>query len=303
MARALAASDYISWVWTLPTDLAGRVRSEARQSRHGTYAVLRRAYALSRGRSRHALRGLFRFVRPARPSLDARGASVVDDLRTRGIAVARGYLAPDRRARILRFLETRQAVQRNGVRDDYRPEDLLESPDIRALIADPFIQDIAAAYLGCTPIFTQLSAWWSRGDPDASPDELSDAAQLFHYDYDWPAFVKFFIYLTDVGPENGPFTFVVGTHERKCHWRDGRLDDAYIARTYPEAAWPVTGEAGDLIIADTVGYHKGERVRKGERLMLQLEFAVSRIGASFQYSPLPAKHRPDDSVTYDVFSA
>ena len=115
--------------------------------------------------------------------------------------------------------------------------------------------------------------------------------------------MKFFIYLSDVGAENGPFTFVVGTHEHKRDWRQGRRDDAYIARAYPGAIKPVTGEAGDLIVADTVGYHKGERVQEGERLMLQLEFAVSRIGASFQYDPLPAKHRPDASITFDAFSA
>ena len=132
---------------------------------------------------------------------------------------------------------------------------------------------------------------------------MSDAAQLFHYDYDWPAFLKVFIYLTDVGPENGPFTFVAGTHEHKKHWNDGRRDDSYMESTYPGMARAVTGKAGDLIVADTVGYHKGERVRDGERLMLQLEFAVSRIGASFQYEPLPAKHRPNSSVTFDVFSA
>jgi hypothetical protein len=299
----MAGSEYISWVWTLPTDLAGRFRSEARQSRHATYAVLRRLYALSRGRSRHVLRSLFRWRRPARPALDARGASIVDDLRGGGIAVAKGYLSASQCTRIRDFLESGEVIRRNGLRDDYRPEDLLESPDIRALVADPFIQDIAAAYLGCTPIFTQLSAWRSREDPQASAEELSDAAQLFHYDYDWPAFLKFFIYLTDVGPENGPFTFVVGTHERKRHWSDGRRDDSYMESTYPGMARAVTGKAGDLIIADTVGYHKGERVREGERLMLQLEFAVSRIGASFQYEPLPAKHRPNSSVTFDVFSA
>jgi hypothetical protein len=246
---------------------------------------------------------MFRSRRPARPKLDELGAAIVDELRERGIAVAKSYVPPDQRARIRAFLESCDAVRRNSVRDDYRPQDLLESPDIRTLVADPFIRDVAAAYLGCTPIFTQVSAWWSQPDPEASTDELSDAAQLFHYDYDWPAFVKFFIYLTDVGPANGPFTFVVGTHEQKRHWNDGRRDDAYIASTYPERAWAVTGQSGDLIIADTVGYHKGERVREGERLMLQFEFAVSRIGASFQYDPLPAKHRPDASVTFDVFSA
>jgi len=282
MGRPLAASKYISRI---------------------TYAVMRRSYAWSGGQSRRAIRGFFRRKRPARPALDDRGSAIIDDLNERGIALSKGYLAPAQRQRIREFLESRKAVRRNSVRDDYRPADLLESPDIRALVADPFIRDIAAAYLGCTPIFTQLSAWWSRPDPDASAEDLSEAAQLYHYDYDWPAFVKFFIYLTDVGPDNGPFTFVVGTHEHKVHWNDGRRDDAYIGSTYPDRAWAVAGDAGDLIIADTVGYHKGERVRAGERLMLQFEFAVSRIGASFQYDPLPAKHRPDPSITFDVFSA
>lgn len=282
MGRPLAASKYLSRV---------------------TYAAMRRSYAWTGGRSRHAIRGFFRWKRPARPELDARGSAIVDDLKDRGIAITKGHVPADQCKRIREFVESREAVTRNSVRDDYRPEDLLESPDIRALIADPFIRSIAAAYLGSTPIFTHLAAWRSRHDPGASADDLSEAAQLYHYDYDWPAFVKFFIYLTDVGPENGPFTFVVGTHERKRHWNDGRRDDSYIASNYPGGARAVTGHAGDLIIADTVGYHKGERVREGERLMLQFEFAVSRIGASFQYDPLPAKHRPDSSITFAVFSA
>src|SRR5690348_14230359 len=215
MARPLAASEYISWMWTLPSDLYRRRRSEAFQSQRATYAILRRLYAWTGGRSRHAIRAMFRSRRPAQPQIDARGTSIVNELRERGIAVAKSYVPPDQRARIRAFLESRDAVRRNGVRDDYRPQDLLDSPDIRALIADPFIHDIAAAYLGCTPIFTQVSAWRSRPDAQASADDLSEAAQLYHYDYDWPAFVKFFIYLTDVGPANGPFTFVVGTHEQK----------------------------------------------------------------------------------------
>ena len=299
----MAVGEYVSWAWTLPTDLIGRFSSEARQSRHGTYAILRRLYAWTRGRSRHAIRGLFRAIRPARPKLDERGAELIRELDERGIAVAKSYVSANRCKRIRAYLEGLKPVSRNNVRDDFRPDDLLENADVRALIADPFLRDVAASYLGCTPIFTQVAAWRSRSDPAASADDLSDAAQLFHYDYDWPAFVKFFIYLTDVGPENGPFTFVVGTHERKSSWTDGRRDDSYIERTYPGQSWGVTGNAGDLIIADTVAYHKGQRVLEGERLMLQFEFAVSRMGASFQYDPLPAKHRPDDSITYDVFSA
>jgi hypothetical protein len=299
----MPAGEYVSVLWTLPADLVGRFSSEAHQSRHNTFAVLRRLCAWTGGRSRHALRGLFRLIRPARPQLDARAETMVDELRDRGITVARTYLSATRCADILSFLDTCEAIQRTRVRADYRPEDLLESEDVRSLIADPFLRDIAAAYLGCTPIFTQVAAWRSLHDPQASANDLSEAAQLFHYDYDWPAFVKFFMYLTDVGPENGPFTFVVGTHESKRSWSQGRRDDAYVVSNYSDSIRAVTGGAGDLIIADTVGYHKGERVREGERVMLQLEFAVSRIGASFQYDPLSAKHRPDSSITFDVFSA
>jgi hypothetical protein len=299
----MSAGEYVSVLWALPTDLLGRLRSEEGQSRHATFAVLRRLCAWTGGRSRRALRGLFRRVRRARPALDARGQAIVDDLNARGIAVAKAFLTPAQCADIRGFLESRESAQRTKVRADYRPEDLLESADIRALIADPFIHDVAAAYLGCTPIFTQVAAWQSLSDPEASAEDLSEAAQLFHYDYDWPAFVKFFFYLTDVGPENGPFTYVVGTHEQKRSWAQGRREDADIASAYPDRIWPVTGEAGDLIIADTVGFHKGERVREGARIMLQLEFAVSRIGASFQYPPLPARHRPNSSITFDAYSA
>ncbi len=225
------------------------------------------------------------------------------ELRTNGIAVAEGYLTPKQCADFRTFLHRCEGIPRTSVRTDYRPEDLLESADIRALIVDPFLHDLAAAYLGCTPIFTQVAAWRSLHDLEASAAELSEAAQLFHYDYDWPAFVKFFIYLTDVGPENGPFTFVRGTHEAKESWSQGRREDDYIAKTYPGCIWPVTGKAGDLIAADTIGFHKGQRVQSGERIILQLEFAVSRIGASCQYDLLPARHRPNPSVTFDAFSA
>lgn len=299
----MAADAYFSFIWALPIDLIRRFRSEAHQSQRSTFAFLRRLCSWTGGRSRDALRGLFRLVRPANPELDARGDGMLAELKKRGIAVAENYLTTKQCAEIRRFLDTRGGIPRTTVRTDYRPEDLLESPDMRALIADPFLHDLAAAYLGCTPIFTQVAAWRSLHDSEASATDLSEAAQLFHYDYDWPAFVKFFIYLTDVGPGNGPFTYVTGTHENKKSWSQGRRDDSYIAETYPGRIWPVTGKAGDLIVADTIGFHKGERVKAGERIILQLEFAVSRIGASCQYDLLPARYRPDASVTFDAFSA
>ena len=84
---------------------------------------------------------------------------------------------------------------------------------------------------------------------------------------------------------------------------DGRLDETYVRATYGDHVQEILGSAGDLIIADTAGYHKGKRVRKGQRLILQMEYAVSRLGASCQYDLLPRTNRPHGLFphTFDMF--
>ena len=291
-------------LWQFPADVIGHLRNEAHQSRRPTYLALRKAYALSRGRSRRIIRTFFRLARPCAPELSPETRTLVATLRTDGIVKIPQYLSSEQVGRIRTFLDSQEPCPVASVRRDYRAQDLLKSADIRSIIEDRYILDLAGAYLGCVPIFVQVAAWWSVGATEATTEELSEAAQLFHYDYDWPAFVKFFIYLTDVGPENGPFTYVLGTHEKKLDWTDGRRNEDYVASNYKDRQRAMTGQAGDLIIADTVGYHKGERVRAEPRLILQLEFAVSRIGASFQYPLLPKALRPKSKFakTFEVFS-
>lgn len=291
-------------LWQLPADIIGHLRSEAHQSHKPTYLALRKVYSLTRGRSRTFIRSFFRLVRPARPNLSPVAKAAIEALRNDGIVKVESYISPDRVAAIRSFLESQETFSVGPLRRDYRADDLLESEDVRSIIEDVFIRDLATAYLGCVPIFTQVAAWWSMRAPDATAEDLSNAAQQYHYDYDWPAFVKFFIYLTDVGPENGPFTYVLGTHENKRDWHDGRRDEDYMVTSYGDKCRAMTGKAGDLIVADTVGYHKGERVKAEARLILQLEFAVSRLGASFQYPLMPKEKRPASAngKTFDVFS-
>ena len=131
--------------------------------------------------------------------------------------------------------------------------------------------------------------------------------ELYHFDCDWPLFIKFFIYLTDVTAADGPFSIIEGTHRDKPVWRDGRfpahelLDDHALAARERR----VTGPAGTLIAADTSAFHRGTPVEDGPRMVLQLEFAVSRFGASGQYPLLDASQRPAGGFvhTYDVFAA
>ena len=75
------------------------------------------------------------------------------------------------------------------------------------------LRNLAAEYFGAVPVFTGVTAWWTSADESAKREQLSEAAQLYHFDYDWRVFLKFFVYLTDVWETNGPFTYVRGTRE------------------------------------------------------------------------------------------
>jgi hypothetical protein len=247
---------------------------------------------------------LFRFLRPSAVTLPADAQCTLADLQRDGVVKVPNFVSRDAVAEIRAFLENQQSTKVSATRRQYAPESLLNCARVCSLIEDHFLCSLASAYLGSVPIFTGVSAWWSLPDQAATQEDLSRAAQLFHFDYDWPAFLKFFIYLSDVSNDNGPFVYVVGTHEMKSDWRDGRVTDEYIDTQYGAKVRRFTGNAGDLIVADTVGYHKGERVRGEPRLMLQLEFAVSRLGASREFELLPKQKRPKTvpGRTFDVFA-
>ena len=111
-------------------------------------------------------------------------------------------------------------------------------------------------------------------------------AWLFHQDRDRLSFLKFFCYLTDVGPENGPHTVVRGTHRRvpKALATDGRKDDELVRSV---GLWDkvisLTAKAGTFMAVDTIGLHKGQPPVEGDRCVLQVEFATSLFGAPIDY--------------------
>jgi hypothetical protein len=300
-------------------DFGACLRNEAHKASPETYRLSRRAYIASHGLSRLACRRLYARLRPVASADSSIDMPLLATLRRDGLARVEHYLTTETTRALADYFRERPArpLRPNGAdvapvkladatqtpRLTYDTRDVLAAPGVAELLADRSLQRLAAAYLRCQPIFTGIHAWWSLADAGADNDALSSAAQLFHFDYDWPAFVKFFFYLTDVGEQDGPFTYVLGTHEAKREWREGRVSDDYIQRSYGERVQRVTGHAGDMLIADTAGYHKGERVLAGPRLMLQMEFCVTRLGPGFQYERYPAAARPpsDYPHTFDVF--
>jgi hypothetical protein len=183
-----------------------------------------------------------------------------------------------------------------AVRYDYPVEALLNNVDVQAMLSDPSLLALAQSYLGSRPRADVLSMWWHTNF-HARPD--SEAAQFYHFDLDRIKWFKVFVYLTDVGPDNGPHSFIEGSHRTggipQSMLRRGyvRLSDDEVLGHYGAGREVVfAAPRGTVIVEDTRGLHKGNPVRGASRLILQLQFSNSLFGAKYAKSRLGTASDP-----------
>jgi len=185
--------------------------------------------------------------------------------------------------------------------DEHR---LLANPVVRQVVFDPAVLALSQEYLGCAPVFSNVCMWWSTR---WSSEPSVGAGQLFHFDMDRIRWLKFFILLTDVSEKHGPTTFIAGTHRSGMQPRPlldkgySRLTDEEVLRHYPkERVIHFTGKRGTVVACDTRGFHKGEPLLEGDRLVLQVEFADSLFGAGYSR---PVVELEEDSPYLALFRA
>jgi len=166
---------------------------------------------------------------------------------------------------------------------------LLACPAIAKLAFDPNLVAVAQQFLGAPPVHTQTNCWWSKHHSD-DLEHIKAAAQQFHQDRDYIRFLKVFIYLTDVDEDGGPHEFIAGSNAdyaqvSKNRLRSSkRLSDEYLESVYPKDRFrKFTATRGSIILEDTSGFHKGNPIVSGHRLMLQLEYVSSLFGAPGRY--------------------
>ena len=273
-------------------------------------------FCVTRGRSSDFLSSMVSRFRP-RIAIDSsmgvlgdlRGEELrklVGRLREDGFAVFERALPADACDRLMRFALTTPSCSRRmddesgsaqpqpavfdpehpqAVRYDYTAASLLDNPDVQALMADPSILALAQEYLQCQPVADVLNMWWHT-NYHKQPD--SHAAQFFHFDMDRIKWLKIFVYLTDVRSENGPHSFVKGSHRSggipaKLLLRGyERLTDEEVRQCYAdEACLALTAPRGSIIVEDTRGLHKGANVRGAPRLVLQLQLSNTLFGAKY----------------------
>lgn len=268
------------------------------------YRAMRRLHAASDGRFSDRCLKVARVLRPARtPELPSgflgawRAADIdrlVADLDRDGIALlprvlphadctaleafARSTPATPMGARVKELYSLENA---KALRYDFDEGDVLRSAEACRICFDGTLAAIAAAYFRCRPIYDYAAMWWTtpRGERN-----YSQAAQSFHWDMDRLFFLKFFLYLTDVTPATGPHIFVAGSHRhRPAALRPyRRYDDDEVRMHYPaDAVREVCGLRGTLFAADTRALHKGQPIVEGERLVLQVEFTISKFGQNY----------------------
>jgi|GEM_PF-1669643 len=145
---------------------------------------------------------------------------------------------------------------------------------------DALFEHVCSAYLGVKAEAIASSLWYTF--PSDKPDP--ETAQLYHYDLDTIRWVKVFIYLTDVEPDNGPHEYVASSHKAENSHPEvlvrnyTRVSDDDIDKFYPGKRRSVTGGAGTIIFGDTRCFHKGTAVNAGHRLIYSPIYAPSKLG-------------------------
>ncbi|MCB2078724.1 MAG: phytanoyl-CoA dioxygenase family protein [Novosphingobium sp.] len=155
----------------------------------------------------------------------------------------------------------------------HKEMDVVTAPGALAIANDPRVLSIVAAFMGCKPTLSYLTAWWSFGG-----DGVPQQAEKFHRDVDDWSFVKLFVYLTPVDENTGPHVYVRGSANDNKLAEIRRFDDAEVSTAFgADNIIPLTGKAGTGLIEDTFGIHKGQPVLSGERLMFQAVYSLSPL--------------------------
>jgi hypothetical protein len=166
-------------------------------------------------------------------------------------------------------------------------EGVMSCPHLLDIANHPSIIGAVESTFGCKPTIGYISAWWSV--PTA--DGVARHAENFHRDFDDIAFIKLFIYLSDVELENGPHDFILGSHTDPALRPIRRYSDAEVFASFSgNRLVRFTGKSGTVFLENTTGLHRGLPVQAGKRLMLQIV-----------YSMLPMAYGPAKPYPRDVF--
>mgnify|MGYP003118441870 CR=1 FL=1 len=134
----------------------------------------------------------------------------------------------------------------------------------RSFMEDQFIQEIADIYSSCNDADRTVA-----GIVRYNSDKTTDSGGGWHVDSEQDHQFKSFVYLTDVGSDNGPFTMAQGSRDivrGLPKFSNLRISEETVRENIKDDdIVEITGEAGTLILADSTYLHRGKQIESGTR--------------------------------------
>jgi len=177
-------------------------------------------------------------------------------------------------------------------------QDLRENPELVDFALSDGLLSLVTNYLGTIPHLNRVDLLYSV----SHGGEEAISSQIYHLDPEGRRQAKLFLNLRDIGPDEGPFTFIPAeaseqiikaiTQTRSADSEDatlvmGRYLDDELARVGGlDKSISVMGKAGSAVLVDTSRcLHCGSRVKPGTyRLCLYIQYCSSREhGNLFDY--------------------
>lgn len=253
--------------------------------------------------------------------MDAEGArQIAAEVERRGFAVIRGGFSEsvcEHACDVITAAVTRGDLIEPAVRRRQTELDAAPSPALRKIAREG--EDALARTLGlvyvrnvlmCEPVISEVllcstfidvaDSYYGRPTTFVGPrgvrsyvnDLPPSSVNRFHIDYQENKFLKFIVYLTDVEQvADGPFVYVEGSlHQRPDDWlaHGASWDESEIVSRYgSESIRPVLGTAGDVVVADTRGLHRGARPLRRPRSVLKVSTTVEPWAGPSQ--PIPTR--------------
>jgi hypothetical protein len=159
---------------------------------------------------------------------------------------------------------------------------LVNLPEVVDLAFDARLLGLATAYFQTVPFLSYVKI--RKSFVNALPPSPT---QQFHVDIGTYSIFKVLLYLNDVAPGGGPFCFVQGSHRKKfTNWESKRYSSEEMAAVYGEGrVVQYYARAGDAILVESTGFHRGEKPETADRSILILNYTV-HPEYGFEYPPV-----------------
>ena len=156
---------------------------------------------------------------------------------------------------------------------------LISCPDIIKIISSEKFMKLLFSFYECIPELTYIKIRKAFANKLPAND-----TQFFHRDSGSFRLLKAVIYLNDVNLKTGPFTYVKGSN-RKFDFPKHKLrfSDNEIVKHYGKSNIKhLTAKRGDLVLANTTGFHKGLKPSEKDRNVCIANFCLhDEIGFSY----------------------